>query len=89
MVNMDKYNLVINSSDYYQRFTSLNDQSYLMNNTNIPAGQYKCRWSYKSGVEATGAFNVYPTIYLIRYMNTLSIKKLSFERVATIIYLIL
>lgn len=64
MVNMDRYNLVINSSDYYQRFVSVNDQSYLMNNTNIPAGQYKCRWSYKSGVEVTAAFNVYPTVYL-------------------------
>lgn len=61
---MDRYNLVINSLDYYQRFTSVNDQSYLMNNTNIPAGQYKCRWSYKSGLESTVALSVYPTIYL-------------------------
>ena len=36
---MDNYVLVINSTDYYQRFTSVNDQSYMMNNTNIPAGQ--------------------------------------------------
>lgn len=61
---MDNYVLVINSTDYYQRFVSVNDQIYMMNNTNIPAGNYKCRWSFRSGLEATAAFNVYPTIYL-------------------------
>jgi len=64
MATMNNFVLVINSSDFYQRFTNINDQTYLMNNTNIPEGQYKCRWSYKSGFEATAAFLVYPTIYL-------------------------
>jgi len=60
----DKFVIVINSTDYYQRFTSVNDQTYLFNNTNIPAGNYKCRWSYRSSLENTAAPNVFPTIYL-------------------------
>lgn len=64
MASMNNFVLVINSSDYYQRFTNVNDQVYMMNNTNIPRGQYRCRWSIKTGVETTAAFNVYPTIYL-------------------------
>lgn len=61
---MDKYVLVINSTDYYQRFTNVNDQTYVFNNTNIPAGNYKCRWSFRGGVELTAAFTVNPTLYL-------------------------
>ena len=64
MATMNNFVLVINSTDYYQRFTSVSDQVYMMNNTNIPAGQYRCRWSFKTGFETTAAFNVYPTIYL-------------------------
>ena len=64
MVHSDNFVLVINSTDYYQRFTSVNDQSYMMNNTNIPVGKYKCRWSFRGGSEATVAFNAYPTVYL-------------------------
>jgi hypothetical protein len=60
----DKYVIVINSTDYYQRFTNVNDQTYLFNNTNIPEGNYKCRWSYRSSLENTAAPNVFPTIYL-------------------------
>jgi hypothetical protein len=60
----DKFVIVINSSNYYQRTTNVNNQTYLFNNTNIPAGNYKCRWSIKTGIETTAAFNVYPTIYL-------------------------
>ena len=61
---MNRYVLVINSTDYYQRFTSVADQSYLLNNTNIPAGKYKCRWSFRSGSEAVTNFGTYPTVYL-------------------------
>lgn len=61
---MNKFVLVINSRDYYQRFTNLNDQSYIMNNTNIPPGNYKCRWSFRNGSEGTGNVGIYPTIYL-------------------------
>ena len=64
MATMNNFVLVINSTDYYQRFTSVSDQVYMMNNTNIPRGQYRCRWSFKTGFETTAAFNVYPTIYL-------------------------
>lgn len=60
----DKFVIVINSSNYYQRTTNVNNQTYLFNNTNVPPGNYKCRWSIKTGVETTAAFNVYPTIYL-------------------------
>lgn len=60
-----KFTLVINSLDYYQRFNAnINDQSYLLNNTNIPAGKYKCRFSYHSVSEAITTFNTYPSIYL-------------------------
>jgi|LakMenE18May11ns_1017448.scaffolds.fasta_scaffold9411401_2 hypothetical protein len=64
MVNMDKFVLVINSTDYFQRFTSVNDQVYIMNNTNIPAGNYRCRWSFRGGLEASAAFTINPTLYL-------------------------
>lgn len=60
----DKYIIVINSTNYYQRFTNVNDQTYLFNNTNIPAGNYKCRFSFRSSSEATAALNTFPTIYL-------------------------
>jgi hypothetical protein len=63
-MTFDKYVIVINSSNYYQRTTSISNQTYLFNNTNIPEGNYKCRWSFKTGVETTAAFNVYPTVYL-------------------------
>lgn len=61
---MNKFVLVINSTDYFQRFTNVNDQTYIMNNTNIPNGNYRCRWSYRSSSEATGALTAFPTIYL-------------------------
>ena len=61
---MRKYVLVINSTDYFQRFTNVNDQIYIMNNTNIPAGNYKCRWSFRGGLELTAAFTINPTLYL-------------------------
>lgn len=61
---MNKFVLVINSTDYYQRFTNVNDQSYMLNNTNIPEGNYRCRWSFRSSLESTAAPNVFPTIYL-------------------------
>lgn len=64
MSNMNKFVLVINSTDYFQRFTNVNDQVYIMNNTNIPSGNYRCRWSFRSGVEVTAAFTVNPTLYL-------------------------
>jgi len=62
--SMNKFVLVINSTDYYQRFTNVNDQSYMLNNTNIPEGNYRCRWSFRSSLESTAAPNVFPTIYL-------------------------
>lgn len=64
MATMNKFTLLINSTDYFQRFTNINDQVYIMNNTNIPPGNYKCRWSYRSGSEAVTSFGTYPTLYL-------------------------
>ncbi len=64
MTTMNKFVLVINSTDYFQRFTSVNDQVYIMNNTNIPSGNYRCRWSFRGGVELTAAFTFNPTLYL-------------------------
>ena len=61
---MDKFVLVINSTDYYQRFSSVNDQVYIMNNTNIPSGNYRCRWTFRGASEPTANVGVYPTIYL-------------------------
>lgn len=64
MSNLDNYVLVINSTDYFQRFVSVNDQVYIFNNTNIPAGKYRCRWSFRSSLENTATPNVFPSIYL-------------------------
>lgn len=61
---MNKFVLVINSTDYFQRFTNVNDQVYIMNNTNIPSGNYRCRWSFRGGSENTAAFTINPTLYL-------------------------
>lgn len=64
MTEFDRYVLVINSSDFYQQPTAISDQIYMMNNTNIPAGKYKCRWSFRCGSVATVDPSLYPTIYL-------------------------
>lgn len=64
MSNLNKFVLVINSTSYFQRFTNVNDQTYMLNNTNIHAGNYKCRWSFRGGSEATTNVGLYPTIYL-------------------------
>lgn len=42
MASMNNFVLIIISNDYYQRVTNVNDQVYMMNNTNIPRGQYRC-----------------------------------------------
>lgn len=57
--------LVINSLDYYQRFgTTSADQSYIFNNSNIPSGKYRCRFSYRSGQDAITTYNTWALIGL-------------------------
>jgi len=62
-----KFTLVINSLNYSQRFTNVNDQEYTIDATNIESGNYKCRLSFRGNVETAGSLqnaDAYATIYL-------------------------
>lgn len=63
-----KFTLVINSTNYFQRFNNtLNDQSYTIDNTNLESGFYKCRLSFRGNTEfasTIGPVNNYASIYL-------------------------
>lgn len=63
----DKFTLVINSLNYFNRYNaSISDQDYTIDNTNIPSGKYKCRFAFRSNNDtlAISAANSYASIYL-------------------------
>jgi hypothetical protein len=64
--SLDNFTLYINSTNYLERFTSLNDQSYSFNADNIEPGKYKIQMSYRGGDDpaATISLAQYASIYV-------------------------
>lgn len=49
---MDRFVININATTYYQRNGSINDQTYMINSSSLPAGNYKCKLAYRGLGEA-------------------------------------
>jgi len=60
------FTLVINSNNYLERFTNLNDQTYAFNASVLDEGYYKVRVTYRGGNDtiANVNFDQFASIYI-------------------------